>query len=1262
MKIKITGLPKYQQRPGTVGNAFNFISPFMQQGNPLSGVTSNDPYLWTTPNGPIPPNPDQIEQLPYAEPSFLRKIGQGVKETAANRQILSKDNIPNTVAYGSKGERVGEWKDEKYIADPTKKKPTKNNEYGMAVAGAMNSGLSFFNNTLQGAQENKDLSAFTRKYGQTDAFNPVVSNPYSRGRNVMNTGEYAPNQMTPVQFAGRPTSEYVGYPTSPYNVYAQDGLSVTEDVLGLPTLYSDPGMYANAPGPSSSSVAPTGDMGEANAEIAANFTAPVKNYKISSGFGHRTAPIKGASTEHNGVDLAVPLNSAVFSPMDGVVDDVYFNEKGGKQVIIRHSDGSRSGFAHLNNYSVSKGDSVTKGQQIALSGNTGNSGGPHLHFTFRNPTGDFINPVDFFNLTGGTKNKYQTGVSNWDHNNPGNIHSGGFAKGYGGLPGREDNGGKVAIFPTMESGIKAMQDLIFSPSYSNLTISQARNKWVNGSPDQFTSSTSGIVKSMGADVPLNQLNAQQRKQLLSEFIKWEDRSVYDKLHKQGYFKQGGEVPDNNTNMKIRITGTPEEQQFADGGKTVGDQMGYGLYRGQAVRDFNAFNKPDEANYDENVRSTENGVPRKDANIEAEKGEKIIAPNGLSIMDIGGKAHSKGGTPMDAEPGSYIVSDFVNASKTMQDAMGFDIASKKKKDNTWSKVLDSKVKSKDFNRLSQIIQAAAAGKQVDKYELAMAKSKMPLYQNYMSKAALGNELSKMMQGKPYEIPDIAKPALIQMFPDMAEKMGMGQPQQGQPGQQPMSQEEGAMAKFGKTIPQYQSSGITPFDAIDPNDVFGVGKLLQDLQAKTNKGFQNPYGKGVPYPSNTISPYTGDRYENKDNASKYSKEEWTQKLKDVGYDGNWTNEDIQKWLYTQPKSKEVVDRLHTQHGNPKKGMFDQILGYRWDEALDALPPKTTTTTQKTTTDVIDNTPKDRPKNPSVEKITPNFEGNPGQDFGKTPYTQDILNLANATANQYAYPQIGPYAARYNPIYMDPAFTSTEAADRLIQSQGKTAMEDATMYAGSPQSQAARQAQINSQILPNMIQNRMQTNAQNVQTDMAARQYNTQIANQAGMLDAQISSKLGEDNARFAMNRAKEKVAGRTMSKNMLNQLLTNAGDTYLMNQWYPQEAFNPLDYSTYFKKGSGRNIEDQAAGSDASTFASNLAEAKAYADSLGLTSGKDRNDAIMDYLGMSTGKPARRTASSGNRRASADFNDGSQQQQQQQQKVGGFVPMYYLGGWH
>jgi hypothetical protein len=336
---------------------------------------------------------------------------------------------------------------------------------------------------------------------------------------------------------------------------AAEGTAFTES-LGLPTLVENPNDYLgnNIPdmkGPElpayerpqaqqqSEGVASAPTEVESSSEASMGFAMPLKNIKITSGFGHRNAPLKGASTEHNGVDLYAPVNTAVFSPLDGVVEKIYYHDKGGKQLIIRHTDGSRSGFAHLNGYDVSIGDKVSKGQRVALSGNTGNSTGAHLHFTYRNSNGDLVDPADFFHM--GAKNKPMKGVSNLDHNNPGNIHIGGFAKGYGATAGRNDSGGKVAVFPDMQTGMKAMEDLIFGNAYNNLTISEARNKWVNGSPNVPNSSTNYIVSAMGGNYRLNQLNSSQRKKLMSEFIKWEDRGVYSNLKSKGLvFKEGGE--------------------------------------------------------------------------------------------------------------------------------------------------------------------------------------------------------------------------------------------------------------------------------------------------------------------------------------------------------------------------------------------------------------------------------------------------------------------------------------------------------------------------------------------------------------------------------------------------------------------------------------------------------------------------------------------------------------------------------------------------
>ncbi len=127
-------------------------------------------------------------------------------------------------------------------------------------------------------------------------------------------------------------------------------------------------------------------------------TTPLKG-KVKTKFGNRIAPIAGASTNHNGVDISAPLGTPIISPLDGVVLDINTHKTGGKQLIIKHTNGYRTGYAHLNSYAVEKGSIVKQGQIIAYVGNTGLSTGAHLHFTVTNPLGIKVNPEEYFNFS-----------------------------------------------------------------------------------------------------------------------------------------------------------------------------------------------------------------------------------------------------------------------------------------------------------------------------------------------------------------------------------------------------------------------------------------------------------------------------------------------------------------------------------------------------------------------------------------------------------------------------------------------------------------------------------------------------------------------------------------------------------------------------------------------------------------------------------------------------------------------------------------------
>jgi murein DD-endopeptidase MepM/ murein hydrolase activator NlpD len=102
--------------------------------------------------------------------------------------------------------------------------------------------------------------------------------------------------------------------------------------------------------------------------------------RVSSHFGYRVHPVTKERTLHKGIDYPLPRGTEVTATADGLVEYAGPVRGYGNLVIIHHAMGFKTRYAHLKQVKVRKGDVVTKGEVVALSGNTGTSTAPHLHY------------------------------------------------------------------------------------------------------------------------------------------------------------------------------------------------------------------------------------------------------------------------------------------------------------------------------------------------------------------------------------------------------------------------------------------------------------------------------------------------------------------------------------------------------------------------------------------------------------------------------------------------------------------------------------------------------------------------------------------------------------------------------------------------------------------------------------------------------------------------------------------------------------------
>ncbi|MFG2621498.1 M23 family metallopeptidase [Streptomyces sp. NPDC048507] len=130
------------------------------------------------------------------------------------------------------------------------------------------------------------------------------------------------------------------------------------------------------------------------------FVAPIEGSYVSTQYGAGGG--MWSSGSHTGIDFHADEGTSVHAVGAGVIVEAGWGGAYGNNVVIKHNDGTYTQYGHMNSLSVSVGEKVTAGQQIGLSGSTGNSSGPHLHFEARTGAqyGSDINPLAYLRSHG----------------------------------------------------------------------------------------------------------------------------------------------------------------------------------------------------------------------------------------------------------------------------------------------------------------------------------------------------------------------------------------------------------------------------------------------------------------------------------------------------------------------------------------------------------------------------------------------------------------------------------------------------------------------------------------------------------------------------------------------------------------------------------------------------------------------------------------------------------------------------------------------
>lgn len=179
--------------------------------------------------------------------------------------------------------------------------------------------------------------------------------------------------------------------TAEYNQMAANEQSVQAQIDALTRQLQEEERQREEEAKANGTTAPT------NTAVTGTYQWPATSTYITSKYGNRVHPIFGTTKFHSGVDVGAAAGTNVTAADGGTVSVATYSSSYGNYVMIYHSDGTSTLYAHMSALAVSQGQTVNKGDVLGYVGETGWANGPHLHFEIRSG-GSTVDPLAYFGL------------------------------------------------------------------------------------------------------------------------------------------------------------------------------------------------------------------------------------------------------------------------------------------------------------------------------------------------------------------------------------------------------------------------------------------------------------------------------------------------------------------------------------------------------------------------------------------------------------------------------------------------------------------------------------------------------------------------------------------------------------------------------------------------------------------------------------------------------------------------------------------------